>query len=122
MILVDTSVWIDHLHRTEPRLVAYLESGIVAHHSMVVGELALGSLRDRSRVLALLSALPPAPIASPEEVMHFVDGARLYGKGLSLVDAHLLTSLRLAPEMSLWSRDKRLQATAREIDVSVLDH
>jgi predicted nucleic acid-binding protein len=121
MILVDTSIWKDHLHKAEPGLVAHLETGLVAQHPMIVGELALGSLRDRDLVLGLLAALPQVRVATQEDVMRLVDGERLYGNGLSLVDAHLLTSLRLAPDTSLWTRDKRLRAAAVRLGIGVRD-
>lgn len=121
MILADTSLWIDHLHQAEPRLVAELEAGTVAQHPMVAGELALGSLRDRRMILSLLAALPQVRTATHDEVMDLVDDEQLYGVGLGLVDAHLLASLRLTPEASLWTRDKRLNAAADRLRVDTLD-
>lgn len=115
MILVDTSVWIDHLHKADERLVELLERSDVAHHPMVVGELALGSLRDRQTVLALLADLPAMPVAAHSEVLSFVESNGLYGRGLSLVDAHLLASTILDPGARLWTRDKRLHDAAAEL-------
>ncbi len=117
MVLVDTSVWIDHLHEANPELVELLERSGVAQHPMVIGELSLGSLHDRVRVLGLLSNLPSTPVATHAEVARFVDAHVLYGKGLSLVDAHLLASVLLAPGTRLWTRDKRLQDAARGLGV-----
>ena len=114
MVLVDTSIWIDHLHHSEPALVDALGRGAVLQHPMVIGELSLGTLRDRDTVLEMLSNLPAAPVASHSEVARFVDAHELFGQGLSLVDAHLLASVMLAPGATLWPRDKRLQrAVAR---------
>lgn len=115
MILVDTSIWIDHLHRTEPELVDALGRSAVLQHPMVIGELSLGTLRDRATVLDLLRNLPAAPVASHSEVARFVDAHELYGQGLSLVDAHLLASVTLAPGSTLWTRDKRLQRMAEHL-------
>jgi predicted nucleic acid-binding protein len=112
MILVDTSVWIDHLHQSEPALVGLLEQAQVCIHPMVIGELALGSLRNRSVILELLADLPGIPVATHSEVLHLVQSHTLYGLGLSLVDAHLLASLRLAGSSQLWTRDRRLHAAA----------
>lgn len=117
MILVDTSIWVDHLHRSEPELVALLDRSFVVQHPMVIGELALGTLRDRSTFLGYLGDLAGLPVATHEEVLAFVDANQLHGRGLSLVDAHLLASVRLAPEVRLWTRDKRLRAASRELGV-----
>lgn len=117
MVLVDTSIWIDHLHRAEVQLVELLNESRVAQHPMIVGELALGTLGDRKELLGLLAALPTANVASHAEVLHFVERNRLYGRGLSLVDAHLLASVLLTPGTRLWTRDKRLFSAAESFGV-----
>ena len=117
MILVDTAIWIDHLHRAEPRLVSLLQNASVCAHPMVIGELALGSLRSRSDVLALLGHLPETPSATHREVLDFVAVHRLHGVGLGLVDAHLLAALRLSQTTLLWTRDRRLRLAAQRLDV-----
>jgi predicted nucleic acid-binding protein len=118
VILVDTSVWIDHLHRTEPQLVALLESSSVATHEMVIGELALGGLRDRSTVLSSLAGLVSVTVVTHEELLHFVDQRGLAGVGLSLVDAHLLASSLTVPGTALWTRDKRLHRAAEHLGLA----
>lgn len=118
MILIDTSVWIDHLHRAVPQVAELLERNDVATHPMVIGELALGSIADRGTFLGLLSALPAATEATQQEVMAFVTTRRLYGRGLSLVDAHLLASAMLSDGMILWTRDQRLSRAALEFGVA----
>jgi predicted nucleic acid-binding protein len=118
MILVDTSIWIDHLHRTEAALVALLEEAEVCVHPMIIGELALGSLQDRSVVLALLADLPGVPIATHAEVLQLIESHAFYGTGLSLVDAHLLAALRLSGTTKLWTRDRRLQSAAKGLGVA----
>ena len=117
MILVDTSVWIDHLHSSEPALVGLLGRSLVLQHPMVLGELALGSLRDRTEVLRSLEGLPSTAIAAHAEVMSVVEQRQLYGRGLSLVDAHLLASVLLTLGATLWTRDKRLRAAADSLGV-----
>jgi predicted nucleic acid-binding protein len=117
MILVDTSIWIDHLHRSDPELVSLLEQHEVATHPMVIGELALGALRDRAAVIGLLGGLLSVTAATDDEVLSFVASRQLYGRGLSLVDAHLLASALLTSSCVLWTRDKRLSAIAREFQV-----
>lgn len=121
MILVDTSVWIDHLHRAEPSLVALLRRTRVLRHPMVIGELALGTLRDRGQVLELLSGLPAAVTSTHDEVLTMVNGERLFGRGLSLVDAHLLASVRLTSGSRLWSRDRRLREASEQFGVAHVD-
>jgi predicted nucleic acid-binding protein len=118
MILVDTSIWIDHLHRTEPDLVALLEEAEVCLHPMIIGELALGSLQHRSAILSMLADLPAVPVATHAEVLQLVESNALYGIGLSLVDAHLLAALRLSEATKLWTCDRRLHSAARQLGVA----
>lgn len=115
MILVDTSVWIDHLHDSEPTLSDVLARDEVACHPMVIQELALGSLKDRDAVLASLGRLTMNPSLSQDELLHLVATHALWGKGLSPVDAHLLGSVLLTPGARLWTRDKRLKASATQV-------
>ncbi|MGN6780561.1 MAG: type II toxin-antitoxin system VapC family toxin [Marmoricola sp.] len=118
MILVDTSVWIDHLHRAEGRLIELLDNGRVATHPMVIGELRLGTLQNREEFLTELSRLPRFSAATDLEVAHVVEHRRLWGRGLSLVDAHLLAAALLQPDGKLWTRDRRLDVAAAELGVS----
>lgn len=112
MILVDTSVWIDHLRSSDPTLVDLLESSEVANHPLVIGELAVASIRSRDQFLDLLAQLPSMPIASDTEVLTFIDARKLYGQGLGIVDVHLLASVMLLPGSTLWTRDSRLLSAA----------
>lgn len=112
MILVDTSVWVDHLRVGEAQLAALLEAGRVLMHPFVIGELALGNLRQRASVLALLQNLPAAVVATDQEVMQFIERNSLAGQGIGYADAHLLVSIRLTAGSSIWTRDKRLAAIA----------
>lgn len=116
MILVDTSVWIDHLHRAEPGLERLLGDDLVATHDGVIEELALGSIRQRDEVIGLLAALIRVPRVRHEELMQFVDREQLWGRGLSVIDVQLLGSARLA-RAAIWSRDKRLVAAAADLGV-----
>jgi len=111
MILIDTSVWIQHLRQGNPALSQQLADGQGACHPFVVGELACGNLRNRSEILALLSSLPRVEAATHEEVLEFMDTYRLMGKGLGYVDVHLLASAALS-RVAIWSLDKRLKETA----------
>ena len=115
MILVDSSVWIDHFNKSDSHLIEILDQSEVSVHPMVIGELALGGIRDRGTVLDLLDDLPPAENASHPEVMALIETRQLYGRGLSFVDAQLLASAAISPETSLWTRDKRLRSAALEM-------
>jgi len=115
MILVDTSVWIQHLRHTDPVLVASLNDGEVLTHPFVIGELACGNLRNREEILELLSRLPAAPEAEHAEVLRFIHTHALAGKGLGLIDAHLLASTALSGTGLLWTRDKKLGTVAQSL-------
>lgn len=115
MILVDSSVWIDHLQASEPVLVELLNTGRVMTHPFIVGELACGNLKNRKAILSLLQDLPAAPLASNEEVLYLIDRHHLMGKGIGYVDAHLLSGISLAGNVRLWTRDKRLGAIAKSM-------
>ncbi len=118
MILVDTSVWVDHFRAADARLTDLLLDGEVLCHAFVVGELACGNLRRRAEVLALLAALPQILAMSGEDVVRFVDEHRLIGRGLGWVDVHLLASAYASRER-LWTRDRRLREAAQRLDVAV---
>lgn len=121
MILVETSIWVDHLRAGDATLAGLLEAGRVLAHPAVVGEVALGALRQRALVLALLRALPQAVVATSEEVLAFIEDHGLAGLGIGYVDAHLLAATRLTASASLWSRDKRLQRAAERLGLAVND-
>ena len=112
MILVDTSVWIEHLRKSEPSLIAALEAGQVLMHPFVVGDLACGNLNNRAELLSLLRDLPPAPVATDAEALGFIDRHELTGRGIAYLDVHLLASVALAGPARLWTRDKRLALVA----------
>jgi len=117
MLLADTSVWVEHLRHGEPRLAGLLTAGEVLCHPFVVGELASGNLRRRSEILDLLASLPAIGKAGDSEVLHFIEAHRLYGKGLGLVDVHLLASCVL-DRRRLWTLDNRLAKAARLLGVA----
>ena len=114
MILVDSSVWIDHFRRPSAELAALLTARVVMIHPFVVGELACGHLPKREAVLTALANLPLAPVLPHSEVLAFVERHRLMSRGIGWVDMHLLASTTVAGRVSLWSRDKRLSAAAAE--------
>lgn len=115
MILVDTSVWVEHLRRGVPELAAMLEAGDVLAHPLVMGELACGNLRNRARILEDLGALPFAPRATDDEALEFLETRQLMGRGIGIVDVHLLASAALAGDARLWTLDRRLAVVAEEL-------
>ena len=120
MILVDTSVWIDHLRLGDPELASALQSCEVLCHPHVVGELACGNLRARDKVITLLQALPVSPVVSDKESLCFIDNYSLMSRGIGYIDVQLLASARLAGA-HLWTRDKRLQSVALELGLAHLE-
>lgn len=116
-VLVDTHIWIDHLRKTEPVLVDLLERDQVCVHQSVITELALGNLKDRPVFLKALERLMIVRNVDDHGVRHFVEERRLWGRGLSAVDAALLASVVVSPGVSLWTRDKRLRQAARDVGV-----
>jgi predicted nucleic acid-binding protein len=113
-MLVDTSVWVEHLRRGDPKLIALLGQDEVECHPFVIGELACGSLRRRAEVLTLLQRLPQVPVVANDEVLAFIERHRLMGRGIGWIDAHLLASAALGNTL-IWSRDRRLAEVAREL-------
>ena len=118
MVLVDTPVWIEYLRSEEPRLAYLLNESQVLVHPLVIGELALGDLRNREELLSLLGGLPVTPVATEEEVLFFVERHRLMGRGIGYVDAHLLAGVRLAESTLLWTGDRRLLDVAAGLNLA----
>lgn len=119
MILADTSIWIDHFRSADAELGRIIEDDRLLCHPSVIGELALGSLRDRSNVIAFLSAQRSAVVATHDEVMIMIDRHSIFSMGIGYTDAHLLASVLLDNKASLWTRDKRLRAAAEKARASL---
>jgi len=118
LILVDTSIWIDHLRARDDQMVALLDSGMVLTHPFVIGELALGNIAARESVLRALSRLPRASVATDAEALHFIDHHALFGRGAGYVDIHLLAAVKLTGDAKLWTRDKRLHGIAVQLGLA----
>ncbi len=118
MILVDTSIWVDHLRAGEPALAVLLEAGRVLAHPWVIGELALGHLRQRDMILSALHDMPQAVVATGAEVLALIGAHGLAGTGIGYLDAHLLAAARLTQNATLWTRDRRLAAVAAGLGVA----
>lgn len=118
MILVDTSIWVDHLRAGDERLTALLNGREVLGHPFVIGELALGNLRERDAFLRDLIRLPRAIVASDDEMLQFIDREKLFGRGIGYIDAHLLAAARLTAHTKLWTRDQTLNTIAAQLDLA----
>jgi len=118
VILVDTSVWIDHFRKADSALVNLLATGLVLIHPYVIGELALGNLRQRDVILETLNNLPYVKSVTDDEVLTFINQSKLYGLGIGYIDAHLLASVRLTPGTLLWTQDKRLRIAANQLNLA----
>jgi len=119
VILVDTSIWVDHLRTGDQQLTALLEAGRVLAHPFIIGELALGRLNPRDAILADFADLPQARVASDREVLEFIELHALAGLGVGYIDVHLLAAVRLTEDASLWTRDRRLHAIASRLTLTV---
>lgn len=119
MILADTSIWIDHFRHSDAELRRVIEEDMSLCHPFVIGELALGSLRDRQAVLAFLAAQRQAAVATHDEIMTMIDQHGLFSMGIGYTDAHLLASVLLDRASVLWTRDKRLRAAAEKAGVAL---
>jgi predicted nucleic acid-binding protein len=118
VILVDSSVWIDHIAAPEPQLLSLLNNGDAISHPLVIGEIALGHIRNRSVILGQLDKIVQAVVASDAEVRELIERRKLHGKGIGYIDAHLLASAMLTPKCFLWTRDRHLRVIADAIGVS----
>ena len=114
MILVDTSVWIEHFRTGTAELQELLNEGHVVCHPFILGELACGNLKNRSEILGLLQDLPMAVCAEDDEILQFIESHELMGKGLGYSDMHLLMSA-LISRIPLWTVDKRLHEISRKL-------
>jgi predicted nucleic acid-binding protein len=120
VILVDTSVWVEHLRNHHEALARLLNIGAVLAHPFITGELALGRMRQREIVLTTLAALPRAAVATDAEVLRFIERQALFGRGIGYVDVHLLAAARLTEAASLWTSDKRLHSVADELGLAAV--
>lgn len=120
MILADTSIWVDHLRYGDPRMAGRLNDGLIYTHPFVIGEIALGSLRERATILGALRGLPMAVQADEAEVQAFIEHVSLHGRGIGYIDAHLLAAARLTPGLRLWTRDRRLHEVAAGLGIADL--
>ena len=117
MVLADTSVWIQHFRRGEPKLASHLADGLVLMHPFVLGELACGNLKHRAEILSDLQELPLAKLASTAEAMRLIEDRRLWARGLGWVDVHLLASALLS-DFGFWTLDKKLGRAAAELGLN----
>ena len=120
MILVDTSVWVDHLRKGSDRLNSLLLNAAVLVHPFVIVELACGNLHNRKQILNLLGDLPASKVASDQEVLFFIEQNDLMGRGIGYIDAHLLASVSLSSPARLWTVDRQLHKVAAQLGLAPL--
>jgi len=117
VVLVDTSVWVNHLRQGEPYLARLLIDAEVACHPFIIGELACGNMANRNEILNLLRSLPSAPAVNLDEYLYFVEQNQLHGSGIGFVDIHLLAAAKLAA-VPMWTHDKKLYQAAAGLNLS----
>lgn len=122
LILVDTSVWIDHLRQGEPQLEQLLINGSVVAHPFIIGELACGNLKNRSKILSYLNNLTQLKEATNQEVNYLIEKQKLMGVGIGYIDAHLIASCLINQPCKLWTRDKRLASQAKALEINFEEH
>ena len=118
MILIDTSVWIEHLSKGGEAIEDLLKTNKVLIHPFVIGEIACGNLADRAKILSLLNSLPTLPVAAESSVLYFIEQNQLMGLGIGYIDAHLLTAVALEPPTRLLTLDRRLKVAAESLNLS----
>jgi predicted nucleic acid-binding protein len=117
LILADTSIWIEYRGSGNKEMRKHLNEGQIVIHPSIVVELALGSLQERTKTLALLDLLPQVRVAQLSEVRRMIEARRLYSFGIGLTDAHLMASVFINPSTLLWTRDKRLRKVAESLGI-----
>jgi predicted nucleic acid-binding protein len=117
-VLVDTAIWIDHIHQADGELSGLLQRNAVVMHPYIIGEILLGSIKNRDAVGKALKGLQPVAIAQADEVLEFIERNRLFGAGIGYVDVHLLASAKLTHGAKLWTRDRRLSEAATRLDIN----
>jgi len=118
MVLVDTSIWVDHLRYGDESLSQLLTQGLICCHPMIIGELACGNLQNRSELISMWQNLPMPVEASHQEALYLVETRHLMDKGIGYIDLHLLATCLLTSNTRLWTRDKRLTSIADSLGIA----
>lgn len=119
MIVVDTTVWVDHLRAGDAKLAGLLDAGAVLMHPFVIGEIALGHLNPRGTILHMLSQLPAIATVTDAEALAYIERKNLVARGIGYIDVHLLAAVQLTAGTTLWTRDKRLRAVAEGLGLAM---
>jgi predicted nucleic acid-binding protein len=117
MILADTSIWIDHFRNGNGDLIRLLGRQEILIHPLIVAELALGNLANRTSTLLFLDLLPQVRTAQLSEVRVLIESRSLYARGIGITDAHLIAAVYLNPGCLLWTKDKRLRTVAEALGI-----
>jgi len=117
MILIDSSVWIDHFRTENSLLSGLLMQGAIVMHEFILGELAIGNFKNRKEILTLLDSIPKLSKLTHDEFLYFLEQNSFYSKGVGFVDIHLLGSTKLAG-VKIWTLDKRLLKLATSLNLN----
>lgn len=118
MILIDASVWIDHIRAPDAKLALAIASGLILQHPFITAEVSLGSIKNRTRLVGMLNSLNQATPVSTRRLLEFAEEAAIHGTGIGMVDAHLLASASALDDARLWTRDKRLLRQAERLNLA----
>ena len=116
MVIVDTSIWINHFRKGDKHLEKLLLDAEVICHEFIIGELACGNLKNRNEIISLLQSLPHSPIVDHQEFLFFIDKYQLMGRGIGFVDVHLLASSQLA-KLPIWTADNKLRGVSKDLEL-----
>jgi predicted nucleic acid-binding protein len=120
VILADTSIWADHFRAEELEVRQQFHKRNIGTHPMIVAELALGPLLARGETLALLDWPPSLRVTRLDEVRKMIEARSLHGRGIGLIDAHLIASALIHSTTLLWTREKRLRGMAEALGVCAM--
>jgi predicted nucleic acid-binding protein len=119
LILVDSSVWIDHRRAGNGQLRRLVDAGRVLTHFFIIGEVALGSIKQRDIVPVALSDLPRPQVSTDSEVLGFIERQNLFGRGIGCVDAHLLAAARLTAGAGIWKIVRKLHQVCVDLGLAM---
>ena len=118
MILADASIWVRHYREGIPLFSSLLANSKIIIHSVIIGELATGNLRQRADTLQWLSSLPRIPDVDFTDCMTFIETEKLHGLGIGWGDVQLFAALHRDQSAKLWTLDRRLATAAAKLSLA----